>query len=626
MRMRIAPVVLTAVVWISTGAQGIDRGAQTVPAAEPRLWVYPAPGQDDYHSEYYRVSVEQDSRAHETFCYQARSIWHNEFPDPWTAKSFPKENNWVNFSFGGKVTVVVEPLKVKAVGVELRPDPAGVKASVAAGKVRVEISRPGQYYVMVKAEGDERHDFDHPLFIFANPPETQVPAKGTPDVHYFGPGVHEIGFQYRVKAGQTVYIAGGAMVKGSLFYEGDGVKILGRGILTDRKLMLERVKSALAERAAGKAAPWDLNGEKMYRDKWATIYGEEKADGALIEGITIIESPHYMVRTHGAGTVFRNLKLMGDVYNNNGIIAGTNHKILDCFLKVEDDVFCWMAPVSETRNCVIWKQDNACMVQMGYGYGFATHGHVFADNWVIVDRTEVQPMARGLFGLASSTGTTFAGCRIENLKVYGDVLNFLAIDNRYRPTPWSAPPEAGMKLRPVELHFKNVEITGTERGHYWGPWVEDLKGTPMRSRLRAEKDGTIHVILENVRINGKRLKSDADWPNGLLTQGHVTVEYRSREPDKAQARPATVDGVADGISCEGRCPAVPSVAASSCRPLCRSRLPRLPRCAAGLERGEPFDHPSCIIGALPWKRMRSCRYTRRWSAPRVSGTGPKPSS
>jgi hypothetical protein len=397
---------------------------------------------------------------------------------------------------------------------------------VDAGKVRVEITRPGQYYVMVKAAGDERHDFDHPLFIFADPPETDVPTQGAPDVHYFGPGVHDIGFQYRVKAAETVYLAGGALVKGSLFFDGAGVRILGRGILTDRKLMLERVQSALAEKAAGKANAWDLNHDQMFRDKWATVYGEWSAPGARIEGITIIESPFYMVRTHGPGTVFRNLKLMGDLYNNNGIVAGTDHKILDCFFKVEDDVFCWMSPVSETRNCVIWKQDNSSMVMLGYGYGYATHGHVFADNWVIVDRTHTEVMARGLFGLAASIGTTFTDCRIENLKVWGDVLSLLTIDNWGRPTPWAAKPEGEVTLRPVELHFRNVEITGTERGTYWGPFVAEFRDAPMRSRLRTEKEGTIRIILENVRINGKRLTSDADWPNGLLKQGQVTVEYR----------------------------------------------------------------------------------------------------
>ena len=190
------------------------------------------------------------------------------------------------------------------------------------------------------------------------------------------------------------------------------------------------------------------------------------------------------------------------------------------------DVFCWMAPVSETRNCVIWKQDNSALVQLGYGYSYATHGHVFADNWVIVDRTSIQILDRGLFGLAASTGTTFTACRIENLKVWGDVLNVLAIDNWDRPSPWASRPAGEIRLRPVELAFRNVEITGTEKGTYWGPAMADLKDGPMRSRLRTEKEGTIHIILDNVTVNGKRLRSDADWPNGLLKQGQVTVEYR----------------------------------------------------------------------------------------------------
>lgn len=519
-------LVMAAVVGIGVGMGSRCSGAEAAASDDQWVWVYPAPGQEDYRSEQYRVSIEQGAKVQEAFCYQAKSIWHHEFPDKWTAQFFPKENNWVSFSFSGKATVVIEPLQVTASGVEIRPDPQGIKGTVAAGKIRVEITRPGQYYIMVKVQGDDRHDFEHPLFIFANPPERQVPAKGDPGVHYFGPGVHDIGFQYRVKAGETVYLAGGAMVKGSIYYEGDGVRILGRGILTDRKLMIERVDSALAERAAGKGNAWDLNHDQMYKDNWATIYGAPNANGALIEGLTIIESPFYMVRTHGAGTEFRNLKLMGDLYNNNGIVAGTDHQILDCFFKVEDDVFCWMSPISETRNCVIWKQDNACLAQLGYGYSYTTNRHTMADNWVIVDRTNTQNMARGLFGLASSTGTMFTDCRIENLKVYGDILNLLAIDNWDRPTPWSNPAAKDMKLRPIELHFKNVEITGTEKGNYWGPDMEALKDGPMRSRLRTEKEGAIHIILENVWINGKRLTSDADWPNGLLKQGNVTVEYR----------------------------------------------------------------------------------------------------
>jgi hypothetical protein len=364
----------------------------------------------------------------------------------------------------------------------------------------------------------------HPLFVFANPPEEKSPDAHTPKVHYFGPGVHEIGCQYRVKANETVYLAGGSLVCGSLCYEGDNVTIRGRGILSDKKLMMERIELAKAEKAAGKPNAWDINHDKWFAEKRATIYGNGR--NARIEGITIIESPFYVVRTDGSGAVFSNLKLLGDLYNNNGITAGPNHKILGCFLKVEDDVFCWVSPNSETRNCVIWKQTNACMVQLGYGYSYTTANHIFADNTVIVDQTNVQFMALGLLGLASSIGTEFTNCRIENLKVHGDTLNLLAIDNFNNPTPWSSPPRGAIKLRPIKLHFKNVEITGTERGDYWGERLKDLHGTPMRSRLRTRDNGSIEIIFENVSLNGRRLRSDKDWPNGLLKEGNVTTIYK----------------------------------------------------------------------------------------------------
>ncbi|MCC7495299.1 MAG: hypothetical protein IT204_23320 [Fimbriimonadaceae bacterium] len=498
-------------------------------AAEPPaagLWVYPAPGQEEYRSAQYRVRVTQGETAQEAFCYRMRSIWHHEFPGPWPAQFFPRENHWASFSFAGQVTVELEALQARAVGVELRPAPTGIAASVVDGKVRLELSRPGQYYVLVKVAGHERFDFEHPFFLFANPPETDVPAPGTPGVQYYGPGVHDIGFQHRVSAGQTVYLAGGALVQGSLYCEGPQIRLRGRGILTDRRLMLQRVESALAAKAAGQANPWEPNHDRMYAAKWATIYADPTTTDLRLEGLTVIESPFYMIRTHGSGAVFQNLKLLGDLYNNNGIIAGPHHRILDCFLKVEDDVFCWMAPTSETRRCVIWKQDNSALVQLGYGYSYTTKDHVFADNWVVRDTATVQNMARGLFGLAASTGTQFTNCQIENLQVWGDVLNFLAIDNWDRPTPWATRPAGEVKLRPVELHFRNVSLSGTERGTWWGPHVADLQGTPLRSRLRTEGDGSIRIILENVIINGRRLTSDADWPHGLLRAGNVTVEYR----------------------------------------------------------------------------------------------------
>ncbi len=492
----------------------------TTEALPAGLWTYPAVGHDEYKSQRYTAEVAQGGRRDQLFVYHMLCPWHHYFSEPYTARHFAEESNWVSFSFSDEVAVTIKPVGITPKTVELRPASAGVTAAIEDGKVRVTITRPGQYFVLING----KHGMTHPLFVFANPPEEQAPARDSSHVHYFGPGVHEIGYQYRVKANETVYLAGGALVRGSLYYEGDNVIIRGRGILTDKKLMMERIELAKAEKAAGKANAWDINHDKWFAEKRATIYGN--GCNARIEGITIIESPFYMVRTDGCGAVFSNLKLLGDLYNNNAISAGPNHRILDSFFKVGDDVFCWMSPNSETRNCVIWKQTNACMVQLGYGYAYATAHHVFYDNTVIADQTNLQFMALGLFGLASSIGTQFTDCRIENLKVHGDTLNFLAIDNFDNPTPWSSPPGDTIRLRPINLHFKNVEITGTERGDYWSERLKDLQGSPMRSRLRTKDEGAIVIIFENVRLNGKRLRGDKDWPSGLLKEGNVTTIYK----------------------------------------------------------------------------------------------------
>ena len=487
--------------------------------AQADVWTYSAPGQSSYRSPRYRCSVQQDGRVNESFVYRTLCTWHHSYKQPWTAQHFAADNHWTTFSFSDPVTVVIELFDGEARSVELRPDPDGISASVMNGQVAIEVSRPGQYFVCINGEDG----MNHPFFLFANPPEKDIPTQGTANVHYFGPGLHEIGDKYRVGAGETVYLAGGALVQGSIHYEGDEVRICGRGILSDRARMQDRINRANADRDAGQEHPWDRNHDERYAEKVATIYGS--GSDALIEGITVIDSPFYMVRLDGPGTIVRNVKLISDIYNNNGIIAGPRHQVLDSFFKVEDDVFCWMAPLSLMRGNVIWKQTNACVNQLGYGYGYTTSHHFFLDNTIIVDQTIVQNRARAIIGLASSAGTEFTNCRIENLKVYGDILNLVAIDNWWRPTPWSMEVTGDVKLRTIKLHLKNVEVTGTERGTWWGDGVADLKDRPISSRLRTEGEGSIDITFENVRINGRLLQSDSDWPNGIIKQGNVTTRY-----------------------------------------------------------------------------------------------------
>ena len=53
---------------------------------------------------------------------------------------------------------------------------------------------------------------ERPLHLFANPPEADPPDPASKDVIYFGPGVHDV-TTIRPKSGQTVYLAGGAILR-----------------------------------------------------------------------------------------------------------------------------------------------------------------------------------------------------------------------------------------------------------------------------------------------------------------------------------------------------------------------------------------------------------------------------
>jgi len=129
------------------------------------------------------------------------------------------------FAFIGDAEVVVEvqrPIKAAVI----RPLSLGITASVKADTLRFRISRP----CCLAIEVDD--DLRRPLFLFANAPEVNTPQRGTAGVHYFEGGkIHEVG-RIELKSDETVYLAGGAVVRGVIrANHATGIRILGPGIL-----------------------------------------------------------------------------------------------------------------------------------------------------------------------------------------------------------------------------------------------------------------------------------------------------------------------------------------------------------------------------------------------------------
>ncbi|MGQ1891349.1 glycosyl hydrolase family 28 protein [Thermophagus sp. OGC60D27] len=267
----------------------------------------------------YKVELSLDGQTFVPFVYEmpAMHVTNNS-----------KTTAWCNFSFSGKIQVKVTPLNQKPELINILPKSAGINAIIKNGSAVFTISKPGHYSV----EFEEGIYIEHPLFIFANPLEENPPQPNQKDVIYFEPGYHEIGEKYTVPSGKTVYIHGGAFVKGQIYSENsENITIRGRGILSGEEY-----------------PPRTADHMIMMRN----------AENIKIEGITIIHAPRYNITLRGKNHIVSNVKMMGWWFSTDGTSTGDNAIIENCFFKVNDDAVKLYSSNTYVRDCVIWQMEN----------------------------------------------------------------------------------------------------------------------------------------------------------------------------------------------------------------------------------------------------------------------------
>jgi polygalacturonase len=141
------------------------------------------------------------------------------------------------------------------------------------------------------------------------------PKQGDPSVVYFGPGIHKP-TRIDLTAGQTLYIAGRAIVKSAVTSTGDNIRIMGRGILCGND--------------------WPHSKGPTARMVWP-------ADGRniLIEDIVIRGASNWTVAPSRCDRVLvRNLRICGSrCGNDDGIdpCNSSNVTIRNCFIHTDDD-------------------------------------------------------------------------------------------------------------------------------------------------------------------------------------------------------------------------------------------------------------------------------------------------
>lgn len=216
--------------------------------------------------------------------------------------------SFANFDMTGPVIVrIVSPRSLR--NTVIRPQSAGVRMTVEdEHTLNLAMDRPCK----ISVEPDGRKG---PLLLFANPIETNVPGQGDPNVVYFGPGVHKPE-KIMLKSGQTLYLAGGAVVKAEVLAEGSNIRILGRGILD--------------------GSDWEWR-----KGPIGNLIAIRNCSDVEVNGITCRGSSHWTIVPKSSRNVtIRNVKLCNSrVQNDDGINPCNSQNVLitDCFIRSDDD-------------------------------------------------------------------------------------------------------------------------------------------------------------------------------------------------------------------------------------------------------------------------------------------------
>ncbi|HMO25399.1 MAG TPA: glycosyl hydrolase family 28 protein, partial [Tepidisphaeraceae bacterium] len=208
---------------------------------------------------------------------------------------------------GGSATVEVTLKNGTANSAMIRAQSRNITPTINGNTVSFTVSEPGNYSIEINGR-------TQPLFLFANPAETNAPTGPSANVIYFGPGVHNAG-QITVGSNQTVYLAPGAFVNGYISStNANNVTIRGRGVLHGGSYTQGQI------------------GQKFIHLR--------NGNGALVEGIIALNSPEWNLNPDNQRNVtIDNFKTIGHRRNSDSIdpVNANGLTIRNSFLKGHDD-------------------------------------------------------------------------------------------------------------------------------------------------------------------------------------------------------------------------------------------------------------------------------------------------
>jgi polygalacturonase len=237
--------------------------------------------------------------------------------------------------------------------VKILPTSAAIAHTISGKTIKIKVAKAERLTIEING------NWTSSLHLFANDFETDIPDPNDPNVIYYGPGIHQISKRQITSPNQTIYIAGGAIVKAvidpaesytttqlglrkyspTFALTGSNIKVRGRGI---------------------------LDASECTNQSRELIY--TTGENASIEGIIIKDPPVWTMPIMNTKNVtVDNVKILGYRANSDGIdiCNSTDVTIKNCFIRTLDDLVTiktlayGVGNKSErivVENCILWNE------------------------------------------------------------------------------------------------------------------------------------------------------------------------------------------------------------------------------------------------------------------------------
>ena len=377
------------------------------------------------------------------------------------------------FSCDGPVMVEIElPKGLRNLSVS--PKKHGIQTEVSENTIRFDISGPKLLALMQN---------EYPLmYIYANPLERNKPDPDDSSVHYFTAGqVYEIG-DFRLNSNETLYIEGGAVVRGAIVASmAENIRIAGHGVLD-----------------GGYFAPTQSRRSILL----------EGCKHSVIEDIIMIEPTSWMIVLGASEHItVRGVKQLGYVSTSDGVdIVGSRHiRVLDSFLRNGDDCIAIksfnmaryerFASFDFSAN-VYDIEINGCIVLANIGGTAFEFGHELTTDsisdvrFIDCDVLGVHDHG-GVFGIHNADRAVISNILYENIRVehyYNKLIDTRIIKSRYHRD------ETRGQVRDVV--FRNIDVTVSRYNP--GYSISLIGGYD-------ENHTVENVVFDNFRMNGVKV-------------------------------------------------------------------------------------------------------------------------